>query len=95
MAVTPSQIRGFRRTLEDMVRAIGDDDKFRDFADTLSDASKALDEAADERGAAREDRGPRLGDRVKRADDNQSTDNATGNQSDDSTSNRMPPQFRR
>jgi hypothetical protein len=88
MAVTPSRIREYRRTLEDMLRSIGDDEAYREFADTLTDAQKALDEAADERGAARENRGPKFGDRVKR-------DDSATEPTDDTAKRPVPPQFQK
>lgn len=89
MAVSASKVRDWRRTLEDVSRAVGDDEEYRDFADAISSAMKTLDDTADEHGQMRDERAPKLGSRVQR--DSEPTDDrgsGTGRRP-------VPEQFRR
>lgn len=69
MAVSPSTIRGIRRTLSDVRRTLNGADGLDEFLTALDGATDSLDELTDEHGAIREDAGPRLGSRVQRPKD--------------------------
>ena len=64
--MSPSTIRGIRRTLTDVRRTLNGADGLDEFVRALEGATDSLDELTDEHGAVREDRGPQLGSRVQR-----------------------------
>lgn len=66
MAVSPSTIRGIRRTLSDIRRTLNGAEGLDEFVSALDGATDSLEELTDEHGAVREDRGPQLGSRVQR-----------------------------